>query len=52
MQHFTWEGKEKVAYDVPPNRKGMKAYLCDVCGKYHLAKSQKNRRRFHRFLRG
>lgn len=52
MQHFTWEGKEKKAYDIAPQQKGMKAYLCDVCGKYHLAKSKKNRRRFHNFLRG
>lgn len=52
MQHFTFEGNEKVAYDVPPNRKGMKSYLCDVCGKYHLAKSARNRRRFKRFLKG
>lgn len=52
MQHFTWEGKEKVAYDTPPSRKGMRSYQCDVCGKFHLAKSNTNRKKYKKFLRG
>lgn len=58
MQHFNWDGSLKKAYDKDPQskketrQKGMVSYVCDVCGKYHLGKSMKNKRKYERFLAG